>query len=189
MGINYVAGDNFNAGSLAAEYFNTQGHRSVAILLSEPFGTTSQEMLQTYTACAEGLHLNVKVIDCGTHYGELSSLKAYEALKKYLDYNSLDFSALYVTSDASSLGALKAFSEKNIAVPDEVCVLGYGGCPSAALFHPSLSSVSIAREKLAAGYFEILDECLKSGNLHGHSKIVYPELIERESTMLSVHIN
>ena len=187
LGINYVAGDNFRAGSMAAEYFINQGHRNIAILLSEPFGTTSQEMLQTYTACAEKEGFNVKIIDCETLHGELSSLKAYETLKKYLAGNPLDFSALYVTSDASSLGALKALAEAKISVPDDVCVIGYGGCPSAALFQPSLSSISVAREKLSSGYFEILDACLRTGQLHGHSKIVYPEIIERTSTMLKVN--
>lgn len=188
LGLNYVGGDNFRAGSMAAEYFINQGHRKIAMLLSEPFGTTSHEMLQTYVACAERHGLEVIIIDCGTHYGEVSSLKAHNEMKKYLSENSLDFSALYVTSDSSSLGALKAFAEENISVPDDVCVMGYGGSPSAALFHPSLSSISIPRERLVAGYYELLDECLKTGNLHGNSRIVYPELIERTSTMLKINI-
>jgi DNA-binding LacI/PurR family transcriptional regulator len=188
LGLNYVAGDNNNAGMQAANYFINQGHRNIAILLSEPFRITSSEVFHSYTSYAESRKVNIRIIDCETNYGELSSMKAYETLSKWLGHNSLDFSAIFVVSDESALGALKAFEESNISVPDDVCVLGYGGSPAAALFNPSLSSVSVSRKGLADSYFELLDQCLATGEMHGHTKIVHPELIERTSTMSNVNI-
>jgi DNA-binding LacI/PurR family transcriptional regulator len=186
LGLNCVGGHNVVAGTMAAEYFLKNGHRKMAILLSEPFSYTSNEIFDGYSSRIKAEGGELTVIDCKTRFGENSQMKAFTELSRYLESNHADFTAMFVASDYSALGALRALSEFNINVPEQLSVLGFGGNISVALFKPSLSSIVIPLDKMADGAFDLIDQALKEKKLHGLTHIVYPEFIERESTATPV---
>ena len=186
LGLNCVGGHNVVTGTMAAEYFLKNGHRKMAILLSEPFGPTSNEIFDGYSSRIKADGGELTVIDCKTKFGENSQMKAFTELSRYLKSHRADFTAMFVTSDYSALGALRALSEFNIRVPEQLSVLGFGGNSSAALFKPSLSSIVVPLDKMAGGAFDLIDQALKERKSHGLTHIVYPEFIERESTTTPV---
>ncbi|TDT43695.1 LacI family transcriptional regulator [Maribacter spongiicola] len=64
--------------------------------------------------------------------------------------------AIYVASDYAALGALQVLKEKNIKVPEEIKLVGFGNEPFTSLVTPSITSVSQHSEqigKLAAETF------------------------------------
>jgi DNA-binding LacI/PurR family transcriptional regulator len=180
--INYVCGNNPVGGAMAANYFLEQGCDQLAILLSEPHGPTSQELLESFSHCAQSRQAQVRVVDCETQYGENSAIKAFETLNEWLTRHPLDFTGLFVTSASSALGALKALDEHNIRVPEDVSVVGFSDDPSAALFSPSLSVVAISSHEMVQAALDIIDQCLSEKKLHGFKQVVYPKIIERQSS-------
>ena len=64
--------------------------------------------------------------------------------------------AVYVASDYAALGALQVLKEKNIKVPEEIKLVGFGNEPFTSLVTPSITSISQHSKqigKLAADTF------------------------------------
>jgi DNA-binding LacI/PurR family transcriptional regulator len=45
------------------------------------------------------------------------------------------------TSDLMALGAMRAFYENGVSVPDEISVVGFSDMPQSAFFQPPLTTV------------------------------------------------
>ena len=50
--------------------------------------------------------------------------------------------AVYVASDYAALGALQVLQEKNINVPEDICLVGFGNEPFTSLVSPTISTVN-----------------------------------------------
>ena len=50
--------------------------------------------------------------------------------------------AVYVASDYAALGALQVLKEKNINVPEDICLVGFGNEPFTSFVSPSISTVN-----------------------------------------------
>jgi len=181
--INFVNGDNVASGMMAANHFIDKGHRKLAILLAEPDGPTGHELLYGFTQYAASKGVKVTVIDCKTRYGEIAAHNAYSKMKEYCSSQPIDFSALFVSSDGSSLGVLKAIIDHGIKIPEDLQVMGFGGSPQVELFRPSLSTVETPIPRMVNAVYEIIDQCAAENKTHGCSRLIYPCVVERESTL------
>lgn len=56
--------------------------------------------------------------------------------------------AVYVASDYAALGALQVLKEKNIKVPEEIKLVGFGNEPFTSLVTPSITSISQHSNKI-----------------------------------------
>jgi DNA-binding LacI/PurR family transcriptional regulator len=73
----------------------------------------------------------------------------YRATRSWLvDHDPPD--ALVCFTDSLALGALHAFTEAGIRVPDDVSVVGYDDVPEAAHYHPPLTTVGFDKAGFAA---------------------------------------
>ena len=92
------------------------------------------------------------------------------------------FTALFAGNDDLALGALRAFSETGIRVPEDVSVIGFDDARHAAFIRPSLTTIRldlVALGRIAAKY---LIELIEDATLTPHQRVLTPELIVREST-------
>lgn len=92
--------------------------------------------------------------------------------------------AVYVASDFAALGALQILQEKNIQVPNEIALVGFGNEPFTAMVTPALSTInqhSGEIGKMAANTFlELADVTELKQTLN--KKILQAELIVRDSS-------
>ena len=92
--------------------------------------------------------------------------------------------AVYVASDFAALGALQILQEKNIQVPNEIALVGFGNEPFTAMVTPALSTInqhSAEIGKMAANTFlELADVAELKQTLN--KKILQAELIVRDSS-------
>ncbi|MGO4920227.1 LacI family DNA-binding transcriptional regulator [Maribacter spongiicola] len=92
--------------------------------------------------------------------------------------------AIYVASDYAALGALQVLKEKNIKVPEEIKLVGFGNEPFTSLVTPSITSVSQHSKqigKLAAETFlSYVDKDVVKQSLN--KIILDSELIIRDSS-------
>jgi len=92
--------------------------------------------------------------------------------------------AVYIASDYAALGALQVLNENNIAVPDDIRLIGFGNEPFTSLVSPTITSINQHSEevgKLAAQTF--LERVKMDTVKQTLNKIILDaELIERDSS-------
>ena len=116
-----------------------------------------------------------------------SNLSTEDGRNKMQELLSLDKKpdAVYVAGDYAALGALQVLNEKNIKIPDEIALVGFGDEPFANMVTPKMTSVnqhSYQIGKIAAEKFlEYTKQNQIQQTLQKH--ILKAELIIRESSL------
>ena len=79
-----------------------------------------------------------------------SSLTIEAGREKMLQLLALENkpNAVYAASDYAALGALQILNEKNIKVPDEIALVGFGNEPFTSMIIPSISSINQNSEEI-----------------------------------------
>ena len=181
--INCVCGNNSAAGIIAADYLMRKGHRRLGVLFSEPHVHTGVELIESFCHAARNHGAEITLIDCETPQGEDSTESAYETMKEWLPNHPLDFSALFVSSDETVLGAYKALAENGISVPDQLSVMGFGNASPSEFYHPGLTTIDTPREQMAEAALEIVQKNMEDPDFPGVNHKVYPAIIERKSVI------
>lgn len=183
VAIDCVEPDNVMGGELAAKHLISLGHRNLAILQAEPAGVSSESRIDGFTRKAKQMGVeDISCFDSETKPGENSALKAYEFLKSRIKTDGLGFTGLFVISDGTALGALRALHDLDISIPEQVSVVGFGDDPESVLYHPSLTTIGCDYHKVAEEAVNIIERRL-SGDTKGVIQTFIPvTLVEREST-------
>jgi DNA-binding LacI/PurR family transcriptional regulator len=97
----------------------------------------------------------------------------------------LNFDAIFAASDVLALSALGCLTERGIAVPRDVALVGYDDIALAAYTHPTLSTI---RQPIAEAGPAMVDALLKLIEGHSVSSIALDtQLVQRDSTVQAVH--
>lgn len=104
----------------------------------------------------------------------------YRATRAWLARNDPP-DALFCFTDALALGALHAFAETGIRVPDDVSVVGYDDVPEAAHYQPPLTTVGFERAAFAEVVLGRLAERIAEPDAPAMSQTVAFHLVERSS--------
>jgi DNA-binding LacI/PurR family transcriptional regulator len=73
--------------------------------------------------------------------GNWASRGGYQATLELIKNYRRQFTALAVANDQMALGAIQAFAENGIRVPNDVSVVGFDDLPEAEFFRPPLSTI------------------------------------------------
>ncbi|NLX05523.1 MAG: substrate-binding domain-containing protein [Phycisphaerae bacterium] len=183
VAIDCVEPDDELGGAMAAEHLMGLGHRRLAVLVSEPRTVVVELRVQGFCRQARmgGLE-EVEVIECGTQMGQRSAIRAYETLRGRLKDGVLGFTGLFVVSDMSALGAIKALEEGGLNVPRDVSVIGFDGIPEGAVFRPPLTTVAVEIEAVARLAVEVVAGRFEGSQAAAIHRSVPPKVVVREST-------
>jgi DNA-binding LacI/PurR family transcriptional regulator len=178
-----VEPDNEMGAALAAEHLIRLGHQKLAILQAEPAGVSSDFRIAGFVRKAESLGIDkVEIIDSKTQPGENSAVKAYDCLKSRIQNADCSFTGLFVLSDGTALGAIKALHDCRIAIPGQVSIVGFDDAPEAALYHPALTTIRGDYEEVARTAVEIIERRLGGDRDGTIQRMIPPTLVKREST-------
>ncbi len=90
--------------------------------------------------------------------------------------------AVVAASDALALGAIRAFQERGLGVPQRIAVTGFDDIPFADMITPALTTVRQPVADMAAKAFEwVTSEPRQDGDRPGPTLLFKPELTIRES--------
>lgn len=94
--------------------------------------------------------------------------------------------AVYVASDYAALGALQVLNERDIDVPNEIRLVGFGNEPFTSLVTPSITTVDQHSRSIGRLAAETFLERVQEDNLKQtlNKKILDAELIVRESSKI-----
>jgi DNA-binding LacI/PurR family transcriptional regulator len=89
--------------------------------------------------------------------------------------------AMFAANDQMALGALRAFSEAGLRVPEDISVVGFDDQPEAAYFVPPLTTVNQGFKELGARCIRMLLSDMAHGP-SGAASVLNPKLVVRGST-------
>jgi LacI family transcriptional regulator len=110
--------------------------------------------------------------------GDFSRESGYQAMKKAID-KGLKFDGVFAGNDEMAIGAVRALSERDVSIPDEVAVVGFDDIDAARFLGLSTVRVPVREMGRVAAQlaFQSID---KRGPVE--SQVLDAELIERAST-------
>jgi LacI family transcriptional regulator len=92
------------------------------------------------------------------------------------------FTALFAYNDISAIGAMRAFQEAGLRVPEDVTVVGFDDIQSAAFNSPSLTTVRQPLSKMGEIAAETLIARIESNRMYPDEIAIEPVLVVRESS-------
>ncbi|MEI7024868.1 LacI family DNA-binding transcriptional regulator [Paenibacillus sp. y28] len=175
----FVNVDGYLAGEKVAELFASRGHRRVGLVVPDVSSRAIELRKQGFLTKARELGLCVE--DKHVVYADFSELGGYQAIRQLEDIGSEWPTALFFLSDHMSVGALMALNELGRRVPDEVEVVGHDDNEVTRFTIPTLSTVHLPVEEMAAECVKLLTDQMhhKSGVPVG--KILSSHLVIRQS--------
>ncbi len=178
-GINAIDSQPENSGMTAAECLIRNGHRKLALILSEPWSIGDERRNSGFLNYARLNGIEPQIIDCHVEAGEASCCKVFDSILDYLQRNGPTFTGCFTMSDYSALGVISAIKEYGLRVPDDISIIGEAGIPSSAFFDPPLTTVTHDTAKRARIIVEGILELLAGGTFG--IRTVPTKLIERKS--------
>jgi LacI family transcriptional regulator len=181
-GVTNIYLDHRQAAELAFKHLTDLGHRQIAVLKGHPESADSQSRWKGVEQVAREMNLNLDpelVIQIDST--DSTPLLGYPFGKKLLSKNR-PFTALFAYNDISAIGAIRAFQEAGLRVPQDVSVVGFDDIPAAAFHYPSLTTIRQPLHRMGAIAVDLLVERLEEKRDAPPHVAVEPEIVVREST-------
>ena len=92
-------------------------------------------------------------------------------------------SAIFATNDLMAFGAMDSIRRPGLQIPDDIAIAGFDDIPFAAIYSPSLTTVTQPTLQMGSLAMQMLLDRI-SGNitLEGREVILQPTIVVREST-------
>lgn len=181
--IDHITHSNYESLKIALNYFFEQGFREIGYLGIEEAPETSlfgsrKEFFEQITK--EHGCFNPKWIYESSH-GRDRVEQGYATMKEWIEKGSPLPKALFCANDPLALGAVRALTEAEIRIPEDISIIAHDGSFPAQYSIPPLSTIDVHPYQM--GYEAaktLLERFTEKRNLT--KKIYfYPELILRES--------
>ena len=168
------------------------GHQRVAFLKGQPGSSDTEDRWRAYLEAAAAMGIAVHPELTVQLSGEpslatFSPADGYEegyAFGRVLLDRRARFTALVAFDDVSAIGAIRAFLDAGLRVPEDVSVVGFDDIQSAAYHNPSLTTVRQPLREMGTLAARLILERIESGGERQHEPFVRvdPQLVVRGST-------
>ena len=184
QGVTNVIVDQERAAELALEHLTDLGHEEIAFFHASPENADASYRWEAIGKVARKMGIDVRpelVRETGgTTYGEAFYKEGYSQAKSLIDSGER-FSALFAFNDISAIGAMRAFLDAGLEVPDDVSIVGFDDIQSASFLNPSLTTVRQPLRAIGERAGQVLLERL-GGREALAEVVVEPEFVVRAST-------
>jgi DNA-binding LacI/PurR family transcriptional regulator len=114
--------------------------------------------------------------------GNWSAESGFEAAKILIANHWGRFTAIVVANDQMALGAIRAFQESGIRIPEDISLVGFDDIPEAGFFGPALTTIRQDFATLVKLAITRLVEQLNGIRPDLRTSVIEPAFIERKST-------
>jgi DNA-binding LacI/PurR family transcriptional regulator len=171
------------AARLALKHLADLGHRRIVFMKGQEQTVDTdyrwREIMKT--ARAYGIEVYEELLIKLTE-NSWSPALGYGPVKELLS-RTRNFTALFAFNDIAAVGAIRAFHEAGLRVPDDVSVLGFDDILCAPFSIPSLTTIRQPLRAMGKAGAECLLNRISHPKLpYPQEMIVQPELVIREST-------
>lgn len=138
LNVDYIGIDDYNSSHLIVEHLVKNGCKRIAHIGGYKRTRIFNNRIRGYIDALKkhNLPLDEELLT-------ESGLTIEDGRKKMLEFLSLDTQpdAVYVAGDYAALGALQVLKEKNIRIPEDIALVGFGNEPFTDMVTPRISSV------------------------------------------------
>jgi DNA-binding LacI/PurR family transcriptional regulator len=181
-GVTNITIDHKIAARLALTHLLEYGHRDIAFLKGQKDSSDSKSRWTAICDVAKELGVRVRPELTMQIETDLATPELGYPSAKELIARKQHFTALFAYNDISAIGAIWAFQEAGLRVPEDVSVVGFDDIPLAVIFKPELTT--ICQPLLRMGQIAartIIDQIEKTA-AYAPEIMIEPELIVRASS-------
>lgn len=175
----YVVSDNYNGSIKAVNHFVENGHTKIAFIQGLPTSSVNKERLRGYKEALREhkIPINESFI-VGDNFGEQNG---YIGAKILLN-RSEPPTSIFAASNLISLGAMRAVSEENLKIPDDISLIAFDDQPYSDFLSTPMTTIEQKKEELGRISIRLLlDEITKGKKSEKKGIIVPTELRIRKS--------
>lgn len=175
-----IIDNNFNGAYLATRHLIDNGHKDIGVISGYLTKTICSERLEGFIKAMKEANLPIReewILE-----GDFEPESGFEQMNNLLRLDKLP-TAIFCFSDTIALGVLSALSEKGIAVPQDISIIGYDNTHSSRFFSPPLTTIHQSKSRLGVKALNLLLERIKLGHkeYQPHTIEFHPELVLRHS--------
>ena len=153
------------------------GHRRIAHLCGAEGNRDAADRLEGYRDAMQDAGLSTDELVLSGDFTEASGHRAAQAL---VDASSLP-DALFASNDAMAIGAMSAFQDAGLVVPDDIAVAGFDDVPLSRYLQPALTSVRVPLDTLTSQAVRHLLAAVGGKPLSPHAVTFPTDLVVRAS--------
>ena len=181
-GVTNIVLDHQHAARSALNHLLELGHKDIAFMKGQPFSSDSEYRWQAICRVAEELKIEVKPeLTVQIDIDDPTPQVGYPFAKQLL-HRKVPFTALFAYNDISALGAIRAFQEAGLRVPQDISVVGFDDIQGAAYSNPTLTTVRQPLSDMGRLAAQILLERIEGTKEYQAEIPIEPELVVRQST-------
>ena len=181
-GVTNIILDHQRAAVLALHHLKSLSHERIAFMKGNPISSDSKDRWDSICRVAEeiGLKIDPDLI-VQLESDDPTPMLGYPFAKQILARKK-PFTALFAYNDISAIGAIRAFQEHGLRVPQDISVMGFDDIPGAALQTPSLTTIRQPLNRMGEVAAQSLLERIEGRKEYPAEIAIEPELVVREST-------
>lgn len=173
--VNVLTSDDYAAEWKVLQYLYDTNHRD--LLFVSGYGDSPR--IAAYTDFCEKHGLRHRILRVGS-----TVLDAYRSMDEFLQQGNRGFTAIAAETDVKAIGVMQALKKWQIAVPDDVSVIGYDDIPLALLCDPPLTTVQQTIGSMVDDAVRILMDKIDNGDHEPIHKLYVHDLVIRGTTAL-----
>ena len=177
--VSSVDADNVHGALMAVRHLVNSGREKLATVTGHMDLFSSRDRLKGFKRGLEEHHLPIQ--DERIAYGDFTEEGGYLQTKMLL--SNANFDGFFVASDTMAYGALRAFQEAGLRVPEDVALVSFDDIPGAARHQPALTTVRQPIHQMGSIAAQTLIDQLENDDTITPRRIILPtELVLRETT-------
>jgi DNA-binding LacI/PurR family transcriptional regulator len=174
--------DHHKAAMLGLKHLHELGHTEIAFLKGQPESSDSAVRWAAICEVAKQLGIAIHPDRIVQITGTDSTPELGYPFGKELLARKVPFTALFAYNDISAIGAMRAFQEAGLRVPEDVSIVGFDDIVSATFCIPQLTTVRQPLKKMGRIAAETLIARIEEHGEFQNELAVEPELVVRKST-------
>jgi LacI family transcriptional regulator, galactose operon repressor len=181
-GVTNIVLDHKHAARMALEHLRELGHEEIAFVKGQTFSSDSavrwDAIVETSHELGIRIHPELTVQIEGT---DSTPAIGYPVGKQLLA-RKRPFSAVFAYNDISAIGAIWAFREAGLRVPQDVSVVGFDDIAGAAFANPGLTTVRQPLLRMGQIAAQTVIDRIEERGTYLPEIAIEPEFVVREST-------
>ena len=179
-----VVFDQVHGTQLALQHLYDLSHRRIAAITGPLSFSDARVRHETYLTFMQSKGLQAGPIATGNFLFD----GGYQAAMQLLGSGET-FSAIFCANDHTALGALRALNEQRLRVPEDISLVGFDDESFACYLNPPLTTVRQDFDALGEQAVKYLIEMIKNPETPVHQRVLYSQLVVRESTREKVEMD